>query len=777
MKIIFLLLCVLFVFQSNLFAIPDTLRFWDKTKTQFVYYDKFNDGSRIIAQVARFPMKAPATIKSVTVYLTGGTGTAQIYILGHQAGEHLPTMGLYGKDVIASTNLNKTQSGVQTFTVNLPPDTKFPQNQMWVMLANMTNGIFLLSDNTPLPVACSAGAAGGDYYYQVLYNAQGQPAVGGSGFLIDVAVDYPTLTSPQFFKDATASLGIPTNISNYTIAFGDYDSDGFQDMLVSGKLFHNESGKSFTDATQTAGLTATPQGNAFADFDNDGDLDILFLFSQKDNAPKSILYENNGAGQFTAKTLAIPQLKGLSSFSIADINNDKLPDIFIGQLWSEYPATGPDLLPSFLLFNNGKNDFTDNTSALTNRVSKRSRGSEWVDFDNDGDLDLFITNYLLEHDELWQNDGTGKFTNVIDEKGIEQLVQAPYYNHGTGCDWADYDNDGDMDLLLSQFMHPANAANGFEGTSVYKNEGAPNYNFQSSWDKQLWKDKSGIAFEETHTGGSFGDVNNDGLPDIILPVYYGCRFADFYLQKADNTFENATFDWGLEGITSGEDASFADFNNDGKLDLAFANAGQFRLYQNDAPKVNNYITIDLKSTSANQKGIGSRVIVFAGNKKYMQEVTAGRGQRMQKPTRLHFGLANATQIDSVQVRWIGKKSFETFKNVLVNTNNLLEEGKGNITSVLEQTNSFANGSWLAEPNPNPTNTLNNIKFGIDKDESISIDLISNTGKLITNIYQKENVAAGEYNLNLGNLQISSGVYYIQLTAGADVITKKVVVVK
>lgn len=778
-SILFALLCVPILAVNPVKASVDTLRYWDKKKTMFVYYDKFNDGSQIAVQAARFPLKAPAILKSLTITLTGGTGSATISVLGHQAGEHIPTLGLNGRDVIGTAKITKAQSGPQTFSLNMAENTRTSQNQIWVMVSGMTAGMYLLSDNTELPLACSAGVAGGDYYYQILVNSQNQLAVGSSGFLIDVIVEYPSLTSPQFFKDVTESIGLPANISNYTIAWGDYDSDGFQDLLVSGHLFHNERGSSFKEVTSTSGITGTPQGNAFADFDNDGDMDILFLLSQRDNTPPSILYVNNGSGVFTAKNLKIPSLKGLSSFSIADINKDKLPDIFIGQLWSEYPASGPDLLPSFLLLNNGSNDFIDNTSSMQNRQSRRSRGSEWVDFDNDGDLDLFITNYLLEHDELWQNDGNGKFTNVIDAKRIEQIVTTnpAYYNHGTGCDWADYDNDGDMDLLLTQFMHPALAPNGFEGTTVYKNTGAPNYTFQTSWNKNTYSDGSGIGYEETHSGGSFGDVNNDGLPDIILPVYYGCRFADFYIQNQNHTFSNATFDWGLEGITSGEDASFADFDNDGRLDLAFANNGLFRLFQNVAPIQNSSVSITLLSASGNRNGIGSRVTVFAGGKKYMQEVTSGRGQRMQKPTTLHFGIGDAQKVDSVLVRWSSKTTQETFINVGKNSLILLEEGKGSTSTGIDKlTSDIPHHSWLDVPVPNPINQSATIRLGIATQGILHVDVVSPNGVNKSHLLSLNNSSAGEYLLTWDCSALESGVYYIRMVTENGVYVQKAIVI-
>lgn len=652
---------------SPAMAVVDTLRHWKTSNAVFVYYTRLGDGTSIALQAARFTPKAPGYIKSIILYFGGGTGSASLMLYGHEGGSHIPLLGPTGYTgaTLASASFNKTVSGVQGAVWNLATPIWTGNNQFWIGVGALPTGVGLLMDSTAYEPTCTGAESGGDFYRQILFGSAGALAYGARAFAIDVVMEYPTLTSPQYFTDVTSTLGLPANLSNGTTAFADLDNDGWLDMLVSGKLYMNKQ-TGFTDATAQAGLSGTPRGNAFVDIDNDGDLDILFLH----NGAACRLFVNDGSNVFTGRDLSIPQLAALSCFSLADLNNDKLPDLFVGQLWSKYDANGPDLQPNYLLLNSGGTDFTLQQGKATTDPPRRSRGSGFADFDNDGDLDLYVSNYFLEQDELWQNAG-GNFTNVTDAKGVEKLVssQPLYYNHGTGVDWADYDNDGDMDILSPQFCHPQNLRNNFEGTTIYRNEGAPDYGFTD-----LWK-LTGIEYEETHASGCFGDVNNDGLTDLMMTVYYNCRYADFYLQKADHTFEMKTFEYGLDNLVSGEDAAFVDVDNDGDLDLAFADRGQFRLFRNNLPQTNGWVQLNLLSTSANAQGIGARVTVCAGGQRTMQEVTCGRGQRVEKPMRLHFGLGTASAIDSVLVRWPGRTGYEKF-SVPINSITTLREGTG-----------------------------------------------------------------------------------------------------
>lgn len=288
-------------------------------------------------------------------------------------------------------------------------------------------------------------------------------------FMVDVRVEAISNLSKVSYEEQTEALGFPLNLSSRSMAWADYDGDGYLDLLVRGNLFRNINGDTFVNMTQDLGLFGNARANAFVDMNNDGLMDIILFHTENH------LYLNNGDGSFTHSKLDIPEFPSISSFSFADLNKDGYPDLFVGQLWGAYPVP----LPNYLLFNNANLGFTDESKRIykdydgvnnyphniecdpSNSATflsggnrnRRSRGSQFVDFDNDGDLDLYITNYFLERDELYENDGDGSFTSVI-EKTIIDINAGGGSNHGTGVDWADYDNDGDMDLLLPQFAHP-----------------------------------------------------------------------------------------------------------------------------------------------------------------------------------------------------------------------------------------------------------------------------------------------------------------------------------
>jgi len=138
-------------------------------------------------------------------------------------------------------------------------------------------------------------------------------------------------------------------------------------------------------------------------------------------------------------------------------------------------------------------------------------------------------------------------------------------------------------------------------------------------------------------------VNNDGLPDIFITAYYGCRYVDLYLQKPDHTYEMKTYEYGFKNTVTNKDAAWVDFDNDGKLDLA---SSDFESARSDCiiTKLMEWQLCGNRFIKQFRKSFCYRSAChrYAGGQKYMQEVTAGRGQLMQKPSRLHFGLATTT---------------------------------------------------------------------------------------------------------------------------------------
>ena len=670
---------------STLMILPavsqvDTLRNYDIHSPKIPYRS-----TNALYYLSRHQTGAPGYLQKIRVDMQGA-GEMTIRLFGHEAGSGLAEVR---KDMINPIRHTKNSTDRESIWFDIPEKPLLEHNQFFVVIELHSPTLQIMRDSRTLPPYCSSND-GGTYYPTVLAipgNHQFYPHVWqvmSTPLVVDVVMKRkPTPPSP-YLIDVTEQMGIPTNISSRTIAWADYDQDGYLDLLVGGRLFKNIMGVSFEEKTQELGIRGAARGNSFVDMNNDGLMDIIIFHN--DNH----LYLNNGDGTFQHSKLEIPSFPSLSSFSFADVNQDGYPDVFIGQLWGAYPVP----LPNYLFINNGENTFQDQTRKLypdydgthnfphgmicdpsdpntfrsNGNQNRRSRGSQFVDFDNDGDLDLYVANYFLERNELYQNDGNGNFTPVIHQTSID-ITSANGSSHGTGVDWADFDHDGDMDLLQPNLAHPWGAERfGHQGTTIYKNTGYPHYSFETAPPQQQ------IAHEETHAGATWGDLNNDGFLDIITTTFYGCRYADIYLQNPDHSFSNASYYYGIHEVVTGEDALVVDFDNDGWNDLCLGNQNQFRLYKNTLHiPSRHFVSIDLRTTSKNRFAIGARIEVSSGGKTYIQELSLGRGVRMQKPLRAHFGLGNASFIDNITVKWPDGE-VEAYGAFLANNHYTLHQG-------------------------------------------------------------------------------------------------------
>ena len=678
-------LCCLFfnqsIFAQN-FSIISSAEIRESNAYTYSNYNTLEGAAAISAtdypmQMIRISIDRPGFIHKIILHLDGrGKGKFTTHIYGHEGGLNYP---FSAKDLTPPIRKKKRKKGYQAVEIKLSSPLFVNNDQFYIVLDNFTGDFGLKQDATFYQDFCYT-EDGGNYYPSILKTTEKKLLGENCALAIDVEMELVP-TSLPIFEDITKAVGIPLTLSNEHIAWGDLDGDNWLDLIVDHKIYKNNQGH-FEDITNAITKTELPKitGAAFVDMDNNGQQDILFFGYQK-----SLLFLNQGKGNFIKQEIDLPPLPALHGFSIADINNDHFPDLVVVQLWNPYPVPHPN----YLFLNNHQNDFEDITQRLypshKGRINfplgldciatvdstyfsnfnknKRSRGCQFTDIDLDGDLDLYITNYFLETDELYINDGQGYFKSVPPPKAVNQ--NSTVSNHGTGVDWYDFDNDGDFDLLLPQLAHPGYKEQyDHRGTTIFRND---NGTFTDL------RDSHGIEYEETHAGAAFGDVNNDGLADIITTAYYGCRYIDLYLQEPNHRFELSTYKSGLSKITTGNDACFVDFNNDGLLDLAMGIEGKFRLFKNKKPTANTWIKLQLKNTLGNHFGLGAIVKVYANNQIYTQEVNAGRGQKMQKPAILHFGLGAATTIDKVEVYWPSHQ-LETFHDFQLNKGYTLVRG-------------------------------------------------------------------------------------------------------
>lgn len=756
-KLIYIL--IILAFPLNLMAEDVVLRYWNDTDQMFRFD---TTGFHYTAQFQRFDIPGPCLIKAMTIFLTGAPSNVTVCLIGHQGGSPLPQIFAYGGKGLLASGQFQFAGAQQPTKIDLPlqePISFFgDQCFIGVFIENSANTYFL-TNTVELNPSCSS-VDGGDFGFQVLanYNATDIAKMWATqkfSYICNLTVEFTNTEPKGYLSDRTVSSGISPNMSFSSVAWGDINNDGYLDLLVAGRLFLNNDMSEFKEITTKAGLSGTPQANAFIDIDNDGDMDILFLNGSSDGKTPSRIYINDGSGNFTGSDLTGLNFVNVTGFSIADLDLDGYPDLFVTQMGPD--ITNPTALPNIFYLNNKKNGFLIKTGMLTTFSPRRSIGCQFVDFDDDGDLDLYVSNFNMETDELYQNNGNLSFTNIIDKKAIDLFTKdgKTYSNSGTGVDWYDFDNDGDLDLLLPQFTHPYNIAFGFEGTSIYRNS---NGSFTDTWDRTELKNSLGIEYEEYNAGGAFGDIDNDGLVDLIMTTYFGCRYIDLYKHNTDHSFSNITYEWGLNRLATGDDACWVDFDNDGKLDLAMSIDRKFKLFKNTFNSGNNWVELDLTSETGNFFAIGARVKLYAGGKIYTQEVTSGRGQSMQKPSRLHFGLNNAASIDKVEIRWPGTKEYITYNDIKINQINKIF----NKSVSVEELSQSSEKCFINILGANPANDYLTLEFGLENEmiQPVEISLYDLQGNLIENILN-EKYSSGTYKLNINISKYQPGSYFLR----------------
>jgi hypothetical protein len=421
----------------------------------------------------------------------------------------------------------------------------------------------------------------------------------------------------------------------YGCAWADYDGDGFADLFVDnnnsnqGKnnfLYHNNGDGTFTKVTQGPVVTdgGSSYGCSWADCDNNGYPD-LFVSNYNEN---NFLYANTGDSFAKVTQGRVVSDGGRSTgCAWADYDNDGWLDLFV---------CNRDQV-NFLYHNSGGGTFTRVTQgAIANDVDNTS-GCAWADYDNDGLLDLIVANVQTPNC-LYHNDGNGTFTKVISGPVV---TDTSFCN---GASWADFDNDGDLDLLVTTGVL------GMYNDLLYRNNG--NGTFTKITDSPIVRDATWSG------GGAWADYDNDGDLDLFIGGYDGHN----RLYENDGTGAFTSIDTGVVVMDGNYvmGSAWCDYDNDGDLDLYTARnnyfGGNSALYRNDAGG-DNWLEVRCIGTVSNHSAIGARVRVKAVVNSLpvwqMRELSAqtGGGNSAQNDITQHFGLGDAAVVDSLVVRW------------------------------------------------------------------------------------------------------------------------------
>ncbi len=467
-------------------------------------------------------------------------------------------------------------------------------------------------------------------------------------YMVLVKVDYFDEPTSFLFTDVTAKAGLA--VLGSRMAWGDYDNDGQQDLLMDGRLLYRNNGNgTFTDVSTAAGISALPSnGGVWADFDNDGWLDYFAMVNSLEQYDR--LLHNNGDGTFTdITTTALVEgdrdLNPTEGAAWGDYDQDGYLDLYL----ANYEMPGEELAIGTrdrLYHNNGDNTFTDvapelNLDPVTAQGDYRcGRGVNWGDFNNDGWPDIYVSNYRLDPNFLYLNNGDGTFTEVAEARGVQGEQHSGSYGHTIGSDWGDFNNDGDLDLFVANLAHPQYI--GFSNMSyLYLNNGADDYDFTDATAEEQ------IIYIETNSEPALGDWNNDGWLDVLVTNVYEGFWQQLYRNNGDGTMAEVGYYSGLN-IENGWGATFVDYDNDGDLDV-ISNRGLFRNNGQDG----HWLQVQLECSTGDPFCVGARMevqVVWDGGTQ-AREVASGKGTTNGDPFIRHFGLNQCTEVWRVMVRF------------------------------------------------------------------------------------------------------------------------------
>jgi enediyne biosynthesis protein E4 len=447
------------------------------------------------------------------------------------------------------------------------------------------------------------------------------------------------------FTDVTDKAGVPGTGYGLGCVWGDYDNDGSPDLFVTqygrNVLYHNNGNGTFTDVTDKAGVAGLESGKfhsgaTFFDYDRDGLLDLYvgsYVQLEPDGplycnvgtvksscAPQAYqgspnaLYHNNGDGTFTNVTKAVgvyqPNGKNLA-VGAGDYDNDGWPDLFVAN----------DGIPAYL-FHNDHGKFTE--TAASADMAYNQDGKEMAamcvslgDYDNDGWLDLYISDFQAVGDHLWRNDHRGHMHEVTGQAGIF-LPTLNVLSFGGG--FLDYDNDGWLDLFIA----------------------------------------NGHVYPEVES----------------FPVHQHYRqLNSLFHNSGANKFDETTEAAGIAALPPrvGRGVAFADFDNDGSVDIIVANNDDPPTLLHNSGSSNHFLNLKLVGTKSNRDALGARIRVVAGGISQIRDVAGGGSYLSQSDLRANFGLGKSAQAEKVEIKWPSGQ-VDTFGNVKADNFYIAVEG-------------------------------------------------------------------------------------------------------
>ena len=613
------------------------------------------------------------------------------------------------------------QQALESAKARSMPVHRINQIRRWLGVANMRVGevqhcirmhgaescLFPISKNAVWQNKTGAFKAM-EYFRQFLQDEPGDPSV---RWMLNVANmiagTYPEGVPPSDlippsvyasseptprFREIASSLGIaPVQLAGGAIV-DDFDNDGFLDIVVSTfdpctplSYFHNDGNGSFSDWTAKAGLEEQTGGFNIGqtDFNNDGLLDIYVkrgAWLRTSGRMRDSLLRQNPDGTFTDVT----DESGLGAYAYPDISaewadydNDGDLDLYVGGEM----LTDTKWSPSQLFRNNGDGTFTEVARQAGVLNMRNVKGIAWGDYDNDGDQDLYVSN-LGQPNRLYRNNGDGTFTDVGPELGVAEI---PPFNRTFATWFFDANNDGWLDIYVGGYAYlggtglpdislvaadylgmPTNA----ETLHVFLNDGTGHFHDAS--------ERMNLNHVRAPMGANYGDIDNDGYPDIYLatggPAFDLLVPNILYRNIGGEYFSDVTTAANVGHLQKGHGVAFGDIDNDGDQDIYVQMGGIYRsdvtasaLFENPGTS-NHWLTVKLVGVKSNRPGVGARIKLIVnehGKPREIHAVGGSGGSFGSNSFQQEIGVGAAECIEEIEVWWPASGIRQKFQNLPV----------------------------------------------------------------------------------------------------------------
>lgn len=537
----------------------------------------------------------------------------------------------------------------------------------------------------------------------------------------------------------TAGLGITDDRVTVSVATGDIDNDGYREIFVGTShifgnlLFYNNGDGTFTEISQNAGISQDKSWSmsvSFGDVNLDGYLDIYvgnyietdrFLYNAQNEVIgfdhvcyTNYLYLNNGDKTFTevSGTYGADDWGCALATTFTDFDQDGDVDMLVANDFGEW------VVPNRLLRNEYPLSYFADVSIQSNMdVGIYGMGIATGDCDQDGDLDYYVTN--LGRNVMLMNIGDGTFSDVTTEAGIEDTYSfTNSLSVGWGTAFADFDNDMDMDLMVSNGHVPS------------------------------------AAFIP----------NIEASPDKL------------YLNNGDFTFNDYSQEANANDGSKGRGLIVSDYDNDGDQDYLVIPVNSVInpitiqnviLFQNQLENELNWLKVKLEGTTSNRDAYGAQIRIKVGDKKWLTEIQGGSSHASQNTSIAHFGMGDAMEADSLWVMWPGGNT-QVFTNISANQQILIKENAEQYTTHIPTASLFKDLSI----SPNPFKDQLHINFSLSSASKVKIDLYNALGQQIANLTD-ELKPAGSHQLSWKSPALDQGVYYFRMEVNGYLQTTKI----